>query len=425
MIKLNLDHALLKEDLSSLKAEILTANETLLNGSGKGNDFLGWIKLPKEYDKDEYERIKKAAEKIRSQSQVLVAIGIGGSYLGARAVIDALQHSYKKPDLEVLFAGNHLSSTETAELIEYLEDKDFSVNVISKSGTTTEPAVAFRIFKELLEERYGEEGAKERIYATTDANKGALKTLASNMGYESFVVADNIGGRFSVLSAVGLLPIAAAGFDIDELMAGAGEGMKAYMHDDFENNVAMQYVAARNLLYRDGKLIEILVSYEPKLKNIAEWWKQLYGESEGKGGNGLFPVSVNFTTDLHSLGQMIQDGKKIFFETVLKVAEPKEDIILKEDKDNLDDLNYLAGKSMDYVNQTALKATVQAHVSGQVPNLILEMERIDERNIGRLFYFYEYAVGLSGYVLGVNPFDQPGVEEYKRNMFSLLEKPGY
>lgn len=425
MIKLNLENALLTRPVGELKDEVLAANGELINKTGAGSDFLGWINLPENYDKEEYARIKSAAEKIRSQSQVLVAIGIGGSYLGARAVIDALQDSYKKPELEVLFVGNHLSSTQTMELINYLDGKDFSVNVISKSGTTTEPAIAFRIFKELLEERYGLEGSRERIYCTTDRAKGALKTLATNMGYETFVVPDDIGGRFSVLSAVGLLPIAAAGFDIDELMAGAKVGMDLYGKLAFEENPVMQYVAARNIYYREGKKIEILASYEPKLKNISEWWKQLYGESEGKDGNGLFPVSVGFTTDLHSLGQMIQDGEKTFFETVIKVNEPKYDIIIKEDKDDLDGLNYLAGKGMDYVNQTALKATVQAHVTGQVPNLLLELEKIDEKNIGELIYFFEYTIGLSGYLLGVNPFNQPGVEEYKKNMFKLLEKPGY
>lgn len=425
MIKINLENVLLKEDVSVLKEEVLDANKTLLSKTGEGNDFLGWQELPKDYDKEEFARIKEAAKKIRSNSDVLVAIGIGGSYLGAKAVIDALTNSYEKPEVEVLFAGHHLSSTETQELLDYLDGKDFSINVISKSGTTTEPAVAFRIFKEKLEEKYGIEGAKERIFATTDKSRGALKTLATNMGYETFVVPDNVGGRFSVLTAVGLLPIAAAGFDIDELMAGARDGMEAYPETPFEDNAAFQYVAARNLLYKNGKKMEILVNYEPKLKNVSEWWKQLYGESEGKDGKGLFPVSVGFTTDLHSLGQMIQDGEKIFFETVLRVNEPKQDIELKSDEQDLDGLNYLVGKTMDYVNQTALRATVQAHVSGNVPNIILDMEKIDERNLGRLIYFFEYSVALSGYIIGVNPFNQPGVEEYKKNMFRLLEKPGY
>ncbi|NLW52201.1 MAG: glucose-6-phosphate isomerase [Tissierellia bacterium] len=425
MIRINLENALLKEDVSVLKEEVLDANKTLLSKTGEGNDFLGWQELPRDYDKEEFARIKEAAKKIRSNSDVLIAIGIGGSYLGAKAVIDALSNSYEKPEVEVLFAGHHLSSTDTQELLDYLDGKDFSINVISKSGTTTEPAVAFRIFKDKLEEKYGVEGAKERIFATTDKERGALKTLSTNMGYETFVVPDNVGGRFSVLTAVGLLPIAVAGFDIDELMAGARDGMDTYPETPFEDNAAFQYVAARNLMYRNGKKMEILVNYEPKLKNVSEWWKQLYGESEGKDGKGLFPVSVGFTTDLHSLGQMIQDGEKIFFETVLRVNEPKKDIELKSDDLDLDGLNYLVGKTMDYVNQTALKATVEAHVSGQVPNIILDMEKIDERNLGRLIYFYEYAVALSGYIIGVNPFNQPGVEEYKKNMFRLLEKPGY
>lgn len=425
MIKLNLEHSFLEDRLDEIKDEIVQSKETLLSATGEGNDFLGWIKHPQDYDKEEYERIKKAAEKIRKQSKVLIAIGIGGSYLGTQAVIDALKDSYKKSDFEVIFVGNHLSSTQTQELINYVADVDFSVNVISKSGTTTEPAVAFRIFKEILESRYGVEGAKERIYATTDKNKGALKTLATNMGYETFVVPDDIGGRFSVLSAVGLLPIACAGFDIDQLMLGARDQMEELINKDFEENQAMQYAAMRNLLYRDGKKIEILVSYEPKLRNITEWWKQLYGESEGKNHKALFPVSVGFTTDLHSLGQIIQDGERIIFETVIRVDKPLYDIEIKEDKDDLDGLNYLAGKTLDYVNKAALKATVQAHVTGEVPNLILDIEKIDEYNIGGLFYFFEFAAGISGYTLGVNPFNQPGVEEYKKNMFKILEKPGY
>ncbi|MDO5026825.1 MAG: glucose-6-phosphate isomerase [Tissierellia bacterium] len=425
MIRLNLDHAFLQGQLSEIKDQVLQAKDLLLSGKGQGNDYLGWIKHPVAYDVKEYKRIKEAAEKIRRQSKVLVAIGIGGSYLGAQAVIDALNKSYEKPDLEVIFVGNHLSSTQTKELIDYIYDKDFSINVISKSGTTTEPAVAFRIFKEILEERYGLEEARERIYATTDSQKGALKTLASKMGYETFVVPDDIGGRFSVLSAVGLLPIAAAGFDIDQLMKGAKDQMDEAIEKDFEENSALQYAAMRNLLYRDGKKIEILASYEPKLRNIMEWWKQLYGESEGKDHKALFPVSVSFTTDLHSLGQIIQDGERIIFETVIRVEKPLYDLEIKEDAEDLDGLNYLAGKTMDYVNKAALMATVQAHVSGQVPNMILEMEKIDEYNLGSLFYFFEFAAGVSGYILGVNPFNQPGVEEYKKNMFKILEKPGY
>lgn len=425
MMKINLEHAFLEDRLDEIKDEVLAAKKTLVERTGEGNDFLGWINQPEAYDKEEYERIKLAAQKIRQNSKVLVAIGIGGSYLGAQAVLDALRNPYEKDELEVLFVGNHLSSTQTQELINYVADKDFSVNVISKSGTTTEPAVTFRIFKEILEERYGLEGAKERIFATTDKAKGALKTLATDMGYETFVVPDDIGGRFSVLTAVGLLPIAAAGHDIDKLMEGARDEMNRALTNDFEDNAAMKYAAIRNLLYRDGKKIEILASYEPKLRTISEWWKQLYGESEGKDHKALFPASVGFTTDLHSLGQIIQDGERIIFETVIRVNKPKYDIVIKSNEDDLDGLNYLAGKTLDYVNQAALKATVQAHVSGGVPNVILDIDEIDEYNLGKIFYFFEFAAGLSGYTLGVNPFNQPGVEEYKKNMFTILEKPGY
>lgn len=425
MMKINLEHAFLEDRLDEIKDEVLAAKKTLVEGTGEGNDFLGWINQPEAYDKEEYERIKLAAQKIRQNSKVLVAIGIGGSYLGAQAVLDALRNPYEKDELEVLFVGNHLSSTQTQELINYVADKDFSVNVISKSGTTTEPAVTFRIFKEILEERYGLEGAKERIFATTDKAKGALKTLATDMGYETFVVPDDIGGRFSVLTAVGLLPIAAAGHDIDKLMEGARDEMNRALTNDFEDNAAMKYAAIRNLLYRDGKKIEILASYEPKLRTISEWWKQLYGESEGKDHKALFPASVGFTTDLHSLGQIIQDGERIIFETVIRVNKPKYDIVIKSNEDDLDGLNYLAGKTLDFVNQAALKATVQAHVSGGVPNVILDIDEIDEYNLGKIFYFFEFAAGLSGYTLGVNPFNQPGVEEYKKNMFTILEKPGY
>lgn len=424
-MKINLANSFFEKDLSAIKEEILSADRLLKSRQGKGNEFLGWIDLPVNYDKEEFARIKKAAEKIRKDSDVLVAIGIGGSYLGAKAAMDALLNSYEKKKPEVIFVGNHLSSVETFELMEYLKDKDFSINVISKSGTTTEPAIAFRIFKELLEERYGLEEAKTRIYATTDKARGALKTLADNMGYETFVVPDDVGGRFSVLTAVGLLPIAAAGLDIDALMKGAQDARDDYMNKSFEDNDCLKYVAIRNILYRQGKEVEILVNYEPKLRNISEWWKQLYGESEGKSEKGLLPVSVGFTTDLHSLGQIIQDGPKNIFETLVLVKEVKHDIEIKADKDDLDGLNYLVGKTMSYVNKIASEATVQAHVIGRVPNIILELERIDEYNLGRLFYFFEYGVGVSGYVLGVNPFDQPGVEEYKKNMFKLLEKPGY
>lgn len=424
-MKINLENSFFYESLNYIKGEVLKADELLKNREGKGSDFLGWIDLPENYDKDEFERILKAAEKIRNNSDVLIAIGIGGSYLGAKAINDALLNSYEKAKPEVIFVGNHLSSLEMYELLEYVKDKDFSINVISKSGTTTEPAIAFRIFKEALENKYSKEEARERIFATTDREKGALKTLATNMEYETFVVPDDVGGRFSVLTAVGLLPLAVAGVDIRKLMEGAKFERKLALEREFEENAELQYAAIRNILYRKGKEIEILVNYEPKLRNVAEWWKQLYGESEGKVEKGLFPVSVGFTTDLHSLGQMIQDGPKNIFETVISVKQPKIDIEIKKDEEDLDGLNYLAGKTVDYVNKKACEATIEAHVTGKVPNIVLEIEKIDEYNLGRLLYFFEYAVGVSGYVLGVNPFDQPGVEEYKKNMFRLLEKPGF
>lgn len=424
-MKINLENSFFYESLNYIKGEVLKADELLKNREGKGSDFLGWIDLPENYDKDEFERILKAAEKIRNNSDVLIAIGIGGSYLGAKAINDALLNSYEKAKPEVIFVGNHLSSLEMYELLEYVKDKDFSINVISKSGTTTEPAIAFRIFKEALENKYSKEETRERIFATTDREKGALKTLATNMEYETFVVPDDVGGRFSVLTAVGLLPLAVAGVDIRKLMEGAKFERKLALEREFEENAELQYAAIRNILYRKGKEIEILVNYEPKLRNVAEWWKQLYGESEGKGEKGLFPVSVGFTTDLHSLGQMIQDGPKNIFETVISVKQPKIDIEIKKDEEDLDGLNYLAGKTVDYVNKKACEATIEAHVTGKVPNIVLEIEKIDEYNLGRLLYFFEYAVGVSGYVLGVNPFDQPGVEEYKKNMFRLLEKPGF
>lgn len=424
-MKIELQNANVSDKLSGIEEEVLKSEELLLEGNGEGSDFLGWIDLPINYDKDEFDRIKKSAEKIRKDSDILVAIGIGGSYLGAKAVINALSNSFSKSKPEVIFTGNHLSSTEIVELKDYLKDKDFSINVISKSGTTTEPAVAFRIFKELLEERYSEEEAKGRIYATTDKEKGALKTLASNMGYESFVVPDNVGGRFSVLTAVGLLPIAVAGGDIDKLMQGAADYRDEIFDKDYNENPALQYAAARNLLNREGKDIEILVTYEPKLSYFNEWWKQLAGESEGKDNKGLFPASVVFTTDLHSLGQIIQQGKRNIFETVISVETPKHDIDIKEDAEDLDGLNYLVGKSVDQVNKVAMEATMEAHVDGGVPNILITMDKIDEYNLGKYIYFFEYAIGVSGYLLGVNPFNQPGVEDYKNNMFRMLEKPGY
>lgn len=424
-MKIDLSKAVLESKIADIKEEVLKAQQILVEGEGEGSDFLGWLDLPINYDKEEFERIKNAAKRIRENSDVLVAIGIGGSYLGAQAVLSALTNSYAKNKPEVIFAGNHLSSTEIVELKEYLSDKDFSINVISKSGTTTEPAIAFRIFKELLEEKYSEEEAKTRIFATTDKSKGALKTLATQKGYETFVVPDSVGGRFSVLTAVGLLPIAVAGIDIDALMQGAADYREEVLDKEFEENDALKYVAMRNVLYREGKDIEILVAYEPKLKFFNEWWKQLEGESEGKDGKALFPASVIFTTDLHSLGQIIQEGKRNIFETVISVETPKYDISIKSDEDDLDGLNYLVGKTVDEVNKVATMATVDAHVDGNVPNIVLHLEKIDEYNLGKMIYFFEYAIGVSGYVLGINPFNQPGVEKYKANMFKMLEKPGY
>ena len=420
------------EDLASLKNEVLAAKEVLLSGTGEGNDYIGWRRLPVDYDKEEFARIKKAAEKIRKQSDVLIVIGIGGSYLGARAAIEFLQHSFynvvgskirKAP--EIYFCGSNMSSTYLAHLMNVIEGRDFSINVISKSGTTTEPAIAFRIFKELIEAKYGKEEAKERIYATTDKARGALKTLADTEGYETFVVPDDIGGRFSVLTAVGLLPIAAAGLDIDEMMAGAADAMAELYKAPFEDNDALLYVACRNLLYRRGASVEILANYEPCVHYVAEWWKQLYGESEGKDHKGLFPASVDLTTDLHSLGQFIQDGSRIMFETVVDIEEPSCEITIKADEEDLDGLNYLAGKTVDFVNKNAMKGTIMAHTEGGVANLLIHLKRRDERTLGELFYFFEFACGVSGYMLGVNPFNQPGVEAYKKNMFMLLGKPGY
>lgn len=423
-MKLDLNNVNL-ENLKDYEERALDAFDTLMKRDGKGNDFLGWIDRPVDYDKDEFERIKKAAEKIRANSDVFVSVGIGGSYLGIKA-IDVACDTYfdSKREIEVIYAGNQISSQYMVELLDYLKDKDYSVNVISKSGTTTEPAIAFRFLKEALEEKYGKEGAKERIFATTDRAKGALKELATNEGYETFVVPDDIGGRFSVISAVGLLPLAVAGIDIDEFMAGFADGRKKFSEKSMDND-AIKYAAVRNMLHENGKEIEVLVNYEPKLKYVAEWWKQLYGESEGKDGKGIFPASVNNTTDLHSVGQMIQDGKRNLFETVIEVENVDKDIEIKTDADNLDGLNYLAGKKMSYVNKQAMEGTAMAHVEGGVPNIRVKIEKVNERTLAELFYFFEIAVGVSGYMLGVNPFDQPGVEAYKKAMFKLLGKPGY
>lgn len=407
------------------------ANRMIEERKGPGDDFLGWVDLPVNFDKEEFARIKRAAEKIAADSEVLVVIGIGGSYLGARAVIEALSHNFKN-DLskaqrkvpKILYAGNSISSTYLQELLEYLEEVDFSVNVISKSGTTTEPAIAFRVLKQLLEKKYAQ-AASGRIYATTDAAKGALRQLADAENYETFVIPDDIGGRYSVLTAVGLLPIAVAGIDIEALMRGASDAREAYRNKKAEENEALLYAAYRNVLLHKGKQIEILVNYEPQLHYVAEWFKQLYGESEGKDGKGLFPASLDFSTDLHSMGQYIQDGKRILFETVLRVKNPKKDILMRSEEKDLDGLNYLSGKTMHEVNENAFLGTLMAHYEGGVPNIVIEMEKLDAYAMGYLLYFFEKACGISGYMLGVNPFDQPGVEAYKKNMFALLGKSGY
>lgn len=417
------------EYMSKLAAD---AKETLVSKSGAGNDFLGWIDLPVDYDKEEFARIQKAAEKIKSDSEVLIVIGIGGSYLGARAAIEFLRHGFynmvskevrKTP--EIYFAGNSISSTYLRDLIEVIGDRDFSVNIISKSGTTTEPAIAFRIFKDMLEKKYGKEEAAKRIYATTDKARGALKNLATEEGYESFVVPDDVGGRFSVLTAVGLLPIAASGADIMKLMEGAQDARKDALEQPFEENAALQYAAVRNILLRKGKTVEVLANYEPCLHFVNEWWKQLYGESEGKDGKGIFPAAVDLTTDLHSMGQFIQDGNRILFETVMEIAQSSAEIVINEEPVDLDGLNYLAGQTVDFVNKSAMNGTILAHTDGDVPNLKVTIPAQDEYSLGQLFYFFEFACGVSGYLLGVNPFNQPGVESYKKNMFALLGKPGF
>ena len=420
------------EELQNMKKLTLDAKEVLVSKSGAGNDFLGWIDLPVNYDKVEFERIKKAAEKIRKDSDVLLVIGIGGSYLGARAANEFLNHSFynncskemrKAP--EIYYVGNSISTTYMKDLMDVLEGKDFSINVISKSGTTTEPAIAFRIFKELLEKKYGKEEAAKRIYATTDKAKGALKSLATEEGYETFVVPDDVGGRFSVLTAVGLLPIAATGADIDALMEGAQSAREHALNAPFEENDSLLYAAIRNILLRKGKVIEITANYEPSLHYVSEWWKQLFGESEGKDQKGIFPASVDLTTDLHSMGQFIQDGSRNMFETVINVEESRETLYIGEEPVDLDGLNYLAGQTVDFVNKSAMNGTVLAHTDGDVPNLMVHVPKQDAYSLGQLFYFYEFACGVSGYLLGVNPFNQPGVESYKKNMFALLRKPGF
>jgi len=436
-MKLNFNYQFAKNffnenELKQIKPYVELANEVLTSKSGAGNDFLGWVDLPENYDKEEFARIKKAAEKIKNDSEVLVVIGIGGSYLGAKAAIEFLSHSFynnlpkdKRKTPEIYFAGTNMSGVYLQHLIEVVGDRDFSVNVISKSGTTTEPAIAFRVFKKMLEEKYGKEEAAKRIYATTDKEKGALKTLATAEGYETFVVPDNVGGRFSVLTAVGLLPIAAAGINIDDLMAGAKDAMNDFSKKDMDENQALQYAAVRNILHRKGKDLELMVNYEPRVHYLAEWWKQLFGESEGKDGKGLYPTSADFSADLHSLGQYIQEGKRLFFETVVSIGKPEVEFVIESDKDNLDGLNFIAGKTLDYVNKKATDGVILAHVDGDVPNLGVNIPEVTPYHLGYTFYFFEKACGVSGYLLGVNPFDQPGVEAYKKNMFALLGKPGY
>lgn len=420
------------DEMESMKKIAGDAKSVLAGRSGAGNDFLGWIDLPVDYDKDEFARIKQAAERIKSDSDVLIVIGIGGSYLGARAAIEFLRHGFynsvskdvrKTP--EIYYCGNNLSGTYLSQLIDVIGDRDFSVNIISKSGTTTEPAVAFRIFKEMLEKKYGKEGAAKRIYATTDKAKGALKNLSTEEGYETFVVPDDVGGRFSVLTAVGLLPIAVSGADITKLMEGAASMREICLNNEFEENDAMKYAAVRNILLRKGKSVEILGNYEPAFHYVAEWWKQLFGESEGKDQKGLFPASVDLTTDLHSMGQFIQDGSRIMFETIMELETPSFDLTINKEEVDLDGLNYLAGKTLDFINKSAMKGTQLAHTDGNVPNLVVKVPEQNEYYLGQLFYFYEFACGVSGYILGVNPFNQPGVESYKKNMFALLGKPGF
>lgn len=435
--QVTLDYSVAKKFISDEELKMIepiaeNAKKTLVSKSGAGSDFLGWIDLPVDYDKEEFDRIKKAAAKIQTDSEVLLVIGIGGSYLGARAAIEFLRHSFynnitkkNRRTPEIYYVGNNISSTYISHLLEVVGDRDFSINMISKSGTTTEPAIAFRVFKKKLIERYGKEEANRRIYATTDKSKGALKNLATEEGYESFVVPDDVGGRFSVLTAVGLLPIAVSGADITKLMEGAASMRERCLNDGFQDNDSVKYAAIRNILLRKGKSIEILANYEPSLHYVAEWWKQLYGESEGKDQKGIFPAAVDLTTDLHSMGQFIQDGQRTMFETIIELKKSTCEIVVEEEDVDLDGLNYLAGKTVDFINKSAMKGTLLAHTDGDVPNLIVELPEQTEFYLGQLFYFFEFACGVSGYMLGVNPFDQPGVESYKKNMFALLGKPGF
>lgn len=429
-IKLNAEYLepfVQPHELSAIAPLVTAAHNTLESRSGLGNDFLGWVNLPEDYDKDEFERIKAAAQRIKEKADILIVIGIGGSYLGARAAIELLKSPFynnlNKDTPDIYFVGNNISPTYLNEVLSICEGKDICVNVISKSGTTTEPALAFRIFKKLVEDKYGKEEAKTRIFATTDKARGTLKELSDAEGYETFVIADDIGGRFSVLTAVGLLPIAVAGCDIDKIMLGARIAKEKYSKDD--GNDCYTYAALRNILYNKGKSVEMLVSYDPSFTMMAEWWKQLYGESEGKDHKGIFPSSATFSTDLHSLGQFVQDGSRVMFETVVDIQEPKQDLFLEDDAENLDGLNFLTNQNMSVVNRKAFQGTVLAHTEGGVPNIVLEVDKLDEENLGELIYFFEKACAISGYMLGVNPFNQPGVESYKKNMFALLGKPGY
>lgn len=434
-MKLSLDYSrssVAAHELEGFAPLVDAAHSMLHEKSGMGNDFLGWMDLPVDYNKDEFSRIKDAAQKIQDKAEVLVVIGIGGSYLGAKAAIEALTDNFfdlqtkeERKAPQILFAGHNISGTYLSQLLKYLEGKEVCLNVISKSGTTTEPAIAFRVLKDFVEKKYGKEEAKDRIFATTDKARGALRQLADKEGYETFVIPDDVGGRFSVLTPVGLLPIAAAGIDIDKLMAGAADGREEYSNTNIDENVCYQYAAVRNALYNRGKTTEILVDYEPAMFFVAEWWKQLYGESEGKDQKGIFPASVHFSTDLHSMGQYIQDGRRDIFETVVNIVNPAEDVTIEATEANLDGLNYLAGKTFNYVNENAFKGTLLAHVDGGVPNVVINVPELNEFCFGKLLYFFEKACGISGYLLGVNPFDQPGVEDYKKNVFGLLNKPGY
>ncbi|AST93082.1 glucose-6-phosphate isomerase [Sutcliffiella cohnii] len=421
-----------EHEITYLRDAVKVAHHSLHEKTGTGNDYLGWIDLPTNYDKEEFSRIVKSAEKIKEDSDILLVIGIGGSYLGARAAIEMLNHSFynalakeQRKTPQVVFVGNNISSTYMKDLMDLLDGRDFSINVISKSGTTTEPAIAFRIFRKLLEEKYGKEEAKHRIYATTDKARGALKTLATEEGYESFIIPDDVGGRYSVLTAVGLLPIAVTGVDIEAMMKGAADASEEYGKSELEENAAYQYAVVRNVLYNKGKTIEMLINYEPGLQYFSEWWKQLFGESEGKDQKGIFPSSANFSTDLHSLGQYVQEGRRDLFETIIKVEKPRHELTIEEEAADLDGLNYLAGQTVDFVNTKAFEGTMLAHTDGGVPNLVVNIPSMDAYTFGYLVYFFEKACAMSGYLLGVNPFDQPGVEAYKVNMFALLGKPGF